>query len=68
MRRRPECQRQCLIEGALAKVEQCSCGMIHVTAGPLTVRLDPQAFESIASTFAAGADRLRKRASSMLPS
>jgi hypothetical protein len=65
------CQREVLVESALAKIELCSCGMIHVSAGPLTLRLEPHAFEALSETIGFARERLQRRklpCKSMAPS
>lgn len=54
------CRRQVLSEGATGTVELCVCGMVHVNVGPLTVRLDQQAFHSLAETLSEAAGGLRR--------
>ena len=46
------CTRRTLATGDLARIEQCSCGAIHLTIGAATLRLSPAAFPSVAATIA----------------
>lgn len=41
------CRREIVARNATCKVERCSCGMLHVTIGPLTLRFDPGALEEV---------------------
>ena len=50
-----------LAEGPFCKVEGCACGTMHVSIGPLTVRLHPDVVEAVWSTLGA-ALRLAGRA------
>lgn len=42
-----------LAQGPFCKVEGCACGTMHVSIGPLTVRLQPDVVESVWSTLGA---------------
>ena len=44
-------QRALLADGPFCKVECCECGTLHVSLGPLTLRLRPEVVESIWVTF-----------------
>jgi hypothetical protein len=46
------CHRTILAAGEACLIEQCSCGHIHFTVGPITMRLEPAALGSLAETFA----------------
>jgi hypothetical protein len=35
-------------------VGQCSCGMLHVTIGPITMRLEPDAARTLRDVLAVG--------------
>lgn len=43
--------RAVLAEGPLCKVEGCACGTVHVSVGQITLRLRPDAVESIWATL-----------------
>ena len=64
MSQRQRCQREVLVESSLAKIELCTCGMIHLTTGALTVRLERQAFDALSATINEAHDRLQLRKSS----
>ena len=36
-----------LAEGPICMVEECSCGVMHLTIGPVTLRLQAEAVESM---------------------
>ncbi len=48
------CQRSLLASGSTCRIEQCACGTLHVTLGPLTLRLEPEAAADVAETLRAG--------------
>ncbi|MGA9523060.1 MAG: hypothetical protein WBV82_16445 [Myxococcaceae bacterium] len=43
-----ECWRVRVAEGPVGWVEQCSCGVLHVTVGPVSLRLEQSAAEALA--------------------
>lgn len=43
-------------------VRQCSCGMLHVTIGPLTMRLEPGAAETLRAVLGAALEELEGEA------
>ena len=45
------CVRRTLAVGDFAMVEQCTCGAVHVTIGPVTLRLAASAIAQIATTL-----------------
>lgn len=45
------CERIRLAEGNLATVDQCSCGMLHLHLGAITLRVSPEALRSIFETL-----------------
>ncbi len=45
------CERIRLAEGNLATVDQCSCGMLHLHLGAITLRVSPEALHSIFETL-----------------
>jgi hypothetical protein len=51
----PSCARRILSSGDCSSVEQCSCGMVHLTIGGVTMRLSPGAFPQIAATISEAA-------------
>ncbi len=40
------------------KVERCSCGAVHVAAGPVTLHLDEGAFRQFVQTLTVGIEQL----------
>jgi hypothetical protein len=44
-------QRVLLAEGPFCKVEGCDCGTIHVSLGPITMRLRMEVVESVWGTL-----------------
>jgi hypothetical protein len=44
-------QRVLLAEGPFCKIESCDCGTIHVSLGPITLRLRIDVVESIWGTL-----------------
>lgn len=53
------CRRELLARSETASVERCACGTVHLTIGPLTLRLPPSAVESLASTLIESVRALR---------
>lgn len=47
------CSRQKLAEGNVGLVEECRCGKIHLSVGPITMHFDLEAFEALARTLQA---------------
>lgn len=47
-----------LVEGAYCTVDACGCGVLHVSLGPLTVRLQKEVVESIWLTLGEALHRL----------
>lgn len=45
--------RRVLARGPVCSVEECSCGVLHVTLGVLTVRLDLAVVDSLYETLGA---------------
>ncbi len=54
-------QRSLLADGPLCRVEGCACGTVHVSFGPITLRLRPEAVESIWTTLGDAIGALRRR-------
>lgn len=48
----PPCHRRLLAQSPQARVEACSCGLIHVSAGPITLRLEAAACEALTTVLA----------------
>lgn len=46
------CHRTLLAQSPQARIEACSCGIIHVNTGAITLRLAPEACEALTATLA----------------
>jgi hypothetical protein len=46
-----KCRREPLARSPICKVDACSCGLIHVTTGAVTLRFKAEAFEEFAATM-----------------
>ena len=57
---RPE--RALLAEGPFCKVESCECGTVHVSLGPMTLRLHPEVVESVWATLGVALGRSGRNA------
>ncbi len=53
------CVRRLLAGGRSFRVEVCGCGMLHVTLGPVTLRLERQACEDLRATLDEAMCRLK---------
>ena len=53
------CTRRTVATGEYAMVEQCTCGAVHMTIGPVTLRLAASAIGPIAATLSEAADGLK---------
>lgn len=53
------CTRRTVATGEYAMVEQCTCGAVHMTIGPVTLRLAASAIGPIAATLNEAADGLK---------
>jgi len=53
-----ECRTTKLVRFGSYRVDRCSCGAIHVAAGPVTLHMDEGAFRQFAETLAAGSEQL----------
>lgn len=49
---------RCLAGTNHCNVLQCSCGMLHVTLGPITMRVDPRAGATLHEVLGEALDRL----------
>jgi len=49
---------RCLAGTNHCNVLQCSCGMLHVTLGPITMRIDPRAGATLHEVLGEALDRL----------
>ncbi len=54
------CHRTTLACGPAGLVQLCGCGAVHLSVGPVTMRLTPQACESLSRTLADAAGQLRR--------
>lgn len=50
-----------LVDGDAVTIDQCGCGAIHLTIGAVTLRLQPEAFATVASAVAEAATVLAVR-------
>jgi hypothetical protein len=50
--------RRLIAEGPACSVEECACGVLLVTMGPLTIRVPPEAVASIWQTLGAALQKL----------
>lgn len=50
-----------IAEGTYCSVDACECGVLHVTLGPLTVRLQADVVESIWVTLGEAIQRMEAR-------
>jgi hypothetical protein len=55
------CERRRLAAEGQYAIDVCRCGAIHLTVGPLTIRLEENAYRELASTISAGATELDNR-------
>jgi hypothetical protein len=55
------CIREGLAKGKNVSVERCSCGHVHVTLGPLTVRIDATTLAELANVVGAASARVEER-------
>lgn len=55
--------RRPLARGPMCSIEECSCGVLHVTLGALTIRLAPDLVASIWETFGTALETLAHRRS-----
>ncbi len=44
-------QRKLIAQGSICRVEECSCGVLHVTIGALTIRLHAEVVASVWATL-----------------
>ena len=47
----PTCCRTLLARGPSAEVARCSCGHIHLSLGPMTIRLDEETLHAVWHTM-----------------
>jgi len=50
------CRRKRLSESAVASVEQCTCGKLHLHVGPITLHFERDAFGEMVHTLNAAVD------------
>lgn len=50
-----------LVDSDAVTIDQCACGAIHLTIGAVTLRLQPDAFATVASSVAEAAAVLAVR-------
>ncbi len=49
-----ECRRRVLARNSTAMLEACACGSLHLSLGPMTLRLDAGAAQEIANVLFLG--------------
>jgi len=59
------CQRLPLARLGSYRVDRCSCGAIHVSAGPVTLHMDAGAFRQLLATLVAGGEQLERACASV---
>ena len=50
--------RRVLAHGPFCSIEECSCGVLHATFGPVTIRVQPEIAESMWMTLGEAIQRL----------
>lgn len=55
-----DCPRSVLAESEHCRLAHCACGIVHLTMGPLTLRLEPEVLEALADTCTRAARALRQ--------
>ena len=55
------CTRRTLATSPGCKVEACDCGTLHLTLGPLTLRLERDAVQDLQGTLASALQRMDAR-------
>ena len=53
-----ECERTVLARGPCTELARCSCGHVHLTVGPVTLRLDDTVLAALLLTLHEGVPRL----------
>jgi hypothetical protein len=56
--------RACIASQGACRIERCTCGTVHLTFGALTLRLNQDAFESLAALLDEAVRFLRVEATS----
>lgn len=52
------CSRRVLAQGGPVRVEHCGCGAVHLTIGPMTLRLDRGVTQDLSDSLAAALTQL----------
>jgi hypothetical protein len=60
------CQRTQLAQCDYGRIEQCTCGTLHVSSGPVTVRVDKAALAALANMFAEAHGKVNRKAEQSL--
>jgi hypothetical protein len=66
----PDCNErrdQVLARSPCAEARQCGCGHVHLTVGPLTVRLDAAYFRALCLTLMDALEEMQRREREGLP-
>lgn len=58
MSQESQCQQELLSQDRCYQVTRCSCGAVHVTIGPITMRLEPEAYHSLLAVLLAARQHL----------
>ena len=53
-----ECRTTTLVRFGSYRVDHCSCGAVHVAAGPVTLHLDERAFRQFVTVLGEGVEQL----------
>lgn len=56
------CQRIRLATRGAATIDTCSCGAVHVTLGPATLRLTAEGFDDLVELVGEASEQLTRRA------
>ncbi len=61
------CSRDILAESSIGSIERCSCGCVHLTLGPLSLRLDEAAIVGLAAMITRAVATLENRRGVPIP-
>lgn len=53
------CCRRILAQSQSSRVDLCSCGHVHLSIGPVTLRLEPMVLQSISTVLDQAVEQLR---------
>ena len=63
-----ERREQVLARSPCAEARQCGCGHVHLTIGPLTLRLDSASFRALCLTLMDALEEMQRREGEAVPS